>query len=262
MTKRGFLLSIILSLVGVSMQAQSVAAEQMNECFNDSTKLPYGWFTEGWTMKDGAIQTAASSSQSTGGDDESGISSLLNSLMGGDSEPNYLLTPPLMVNEGETLVFSAKKEKSDDSGSGGFSFGSSDSTFVVERSVYSRNQWVRVADFTVDLDTIYKTFTIANTPAGEYRFRFKAGGTVLIDSVAGFHIDNEAPDLYIVENDTRAYHLDFSLCKEDSTRTLTVNASDTAYIDVTYLFDEQSLGMLNGTPVKGLYINNGKKIIR
>ena len=28
----------------------SVATEQMNECFNDSTKLPYGWFTEGWKV--------------------------------------------------------------------------------------------------------------------------------------------------------------------------------------------------------------------
>ena len=217
------------------MQAQSVATEQMNECFNDSTKLPYGWFTEGWTLKDGAIQTGISSGESTEGDDEPDISSLLKSFMGGDSEPNYLLTPPLVVNEGQTLVFSAKKEKSDDSGSGGFSFGSSDSTFVVERTAYSRNQWVRVADFTTELDTIYKTFTIANTPAGEYRFRFRAGGTVLIDSVAGFHIDNEAPDLYIVENDARAYHLDFSLCKEDSTRTLTVinTATGTLKLDIT-----------------------------
>ena len=114
--------------------------------------------------------------------------------MGGGGNDNYLLTPPLVVKDGEKLVFSAKKGKADDSGSGmSISFGSSDSTFVVERTVYSRNQWVRVADLTTELDTIYKTFTIADTPAGEYRFRFRAGGTVLIDSVAGFHIDNEAP---------------------------------------------------------------------
>ena len=78
------------------MQAQSVATEQMNECFNDSTKLPYGWFTEGWTLKDGAIQTGISSGESTEGDDEPDISSLLSSLMGGNSKPNYLLTPPLV----------------------------------------------------------------------------------------------------------------------------------------------------------------------
>ena len=232
------------------MQAQSVAAEQMNECFNDSTKLPYGWFTEGWTLKDGAIQTGISSSEGAEGDDEPDISSLLKSFMGGDSEPNYLLTPPLVVNEGQTLVFSAKKEKSDDSGSGGFSFGSSDSTFVVERTAYSRNQWVRVADFTTELDTIYKTFTIANTPAGEYRFRFKAGGTVLIDSVAGFHIDNEAPDLYIVENDARAYHLDFSLCKEDSTRTLTVINTATGTLKLDIASDDAALFSVSPTQME------------
>jgi len=43
------------------MHAQSVATEQMDERFNDGTKLPYGWFTEGWSVKDGAIQTEASS---------------------------------------------------------------------------------------------------------------------------------------------------------------------------------------------------------
>ncbi len=269
---------MLLLFVGVSVQAQSIAEEQMDERFNDGTKLPYGWFTEGWTVKDGAIQTEASSGfsfdleglmgdgdpqedkkddpedpQEDKKDDpedpqegknedpeenknQFDISSLLESLMGGGGNDNYLLTPPLVVNEGESLVFSAKKGKSDDSGSGmSFSFGSSDSTFVVERTVYSRNQWVRVADFTTELDTIYKTFTITDTPAGEYRFRFRAGGTVLIDSVAGFHIDNEAPDLYIIENDARAYHIDFSLCTEDSTRTLKVinTATGTLKVDIT-----------------------------
>lgn len=302
------------------MQAQSVAAEQMNECFNDSTKLPYGWFAEGWTLKDGAIQTGISSSEGAEGDDESGISSLLNSLMGGDSEPNYLLTPPLMVNEGETLVFSAKKGKSNNSGTGGISFGSSDSTFVVERSVYSRNQWVRVADFTVDLDTIYKTFTIANTPAGEYRFRFKAGGTVLIDSVAGFiyglrddgswarfrpGIDEEqhslaafrgyfeanaSPDSIAAARMSAAalpgtYKTMFQMSDQQGTSTgeksnydnlgyegnIPFNQDATSVIQPTIraidadgtsrYFDLQGR-MLNGTPVKGVYINNGKKVIR
>ena len=235
--KKQLLFSMLLLFWGVNMQAQSVSEEQMDERFNDGTTLPYGWFTEGWTVKDGAIQTEASS----GFDfeemmnDENGfdVSKLLESFMGGDSKDNYLLTPPVVVDEGETLVFSAKKGKKDDS-SMSFSFGSSDSTFVVERSVYSRNQWLRVADFTLDLDTIYKTFTISNTEAGEYRFRFKAAGTVLIDSVAGFRIDKEAPDIYIIENDARAQHVDFSLCFEDSTRTLKVinTATGTLKLDI------------------------------
>ena len=280
MMKKYLLLFVSLLLVGVDMRAQSVAVEQMDERFdNKEKKLPYGWFTEGWVVKDSVIQTEASSGSSfdlsqlmkggdpeekgdpeeNGGDpeengdpeeggdpkDEKGefnMSDLLSSFMGGDSKPNYLLTPPLVVKEGETLVFKAKKGKKDDSGSGmSISLGASDSTFVVERSVYSRNQWERVADFTTELDTLYKEFTIADTPAGEYRFRFRAGGSVMIDSVAGFHIDNEAPDLYIIENDARAWHLDYSLCTADSTRTLTVINTATGTLKVSISSDDAAL---------------------
>ena len=115
MMKMKLLFSMLLLFMGVSMQAQSVAEEQMDEHFNDSTLLPYGWFTEGWKVKDGVIRTQASSSfdfSSMGqGEGSPDISELLSSLMGGGDEDNYLLTPPLVVNEGETLVFSAKKEK-------------------------------------------------------------------------------------------------------------------------------------------------------
>ena len=265
--KKKLLFCMMLLFVGVSMQAQSVASEEMDERFNDEI-LPYGWFTEGWIVDStGVVRTKASSSgfsfdleSLTGNskkedpeenpDDPEGdpednpeeskgqfnISDLLSTLMGGDSNPNYLLTPPLVVKEGESLVFLAKKGTSNDSGSGfRISLGGSDSTFVVERSVYSRNQWVRVADFTTELDTLYKTFTITDTPAGEYRFRFRAGGTVMIDSIAGFHIDSDAPDIHIIENDTRAYHLDFSLCAKDSTRTLKVinTATGTLKLDIS-----------------------------
>ena len=130
----------------------------MDERFNDGTELPYGWFTEGWTVKDGVIQTEASSGSSfdleklmgnnkkedqdpeeaekegegegegeaegegegegNGNGNKFDISSLFESFMGGNSKPNYLLTPPLVVNEGETLVFSAKKGKDGGSSSG------------------------------------------------------------------------------------------------------------------------------------------------
>ena len=294
--KKRLLFPILLLFVTASMQAQSVASEQMDERFNDGTKLPYGWFTEGWIVKDGAIQTEASSGfsfdleglmggspkeegdpeenpeeQNPESDPESDpeeqegnkfdISSLLESFMGGGDKDNYLLTPPLVVNEGETLVFSAKKGKSDDSGSGmSISLGGGDSTFVVERSVYSRNQWVRVADFTTELDTLYKTFTISDTPAGEYRFRFKAAGTVLIDSIVGFHIDNEAPDIYIIENDARAKHIDFSLCAKDSTRTLTVINTATGTLKVGITSNDNALfsvspGELEVTAADSLDVN-------
>ena len=296
MMNKQLLLTMSLLFVGGSMMAQSVAVEQMDERFNDGTKLPYGWFTEGWTVKDGAIQTEASSgfsfdleslfgtgqteeNQPSEGDPSGGnetkdgeeegspstglgefdISSLLSSLMGG-SKPNYLLTPPLVVKAGEKLVFSARKDKGGDSsglgmgtGSGGgtsFSFGASDSTFVVERTVYSQEKWVRVADLTLELDTIFKTFTIADTPEGEYRFRFKAGGTVLIDSVAGFHFDSEAPDIYVIENDARAKDIDFSLCTEDSTRTLTVINTATGTLKLAITSDDEDIFSLSQTQME------------
>ena len=34
-------------------------------------------------------------------------------------------------------------------------------------------------------------------PAGEYRFRFISYVDAEVDSVAGFHIDNDAPDLLV-----------------------------------------------------------------
>lgn len=47
------------------MKAQSVAEEQMDERFdNKEKKLPYGWFTEGWVVKDSVVQTEASSGSS------------------------------------------------------------------------------------------------------------------------------------------------------------------------------------------------------
>jgi hypothetical protein len=274
--KKRLLFCMMLLLVGVSMQAQSVASEQMDERFNDN-KLPYGWFTEGWVVDStGVIRTEASSSgfsfdlESMMGNSKKeepeddpenpeedpddpeenkgqfNMGDLMSSLMGGDSNPNYLLTPPLVVKEGESLVFMAKKGGSDDSGSGfSISLGGQDSTFVVERSVYSRNQWVRVADFTTELDTLYKTFTISDTPAGEYRFRFRAGGTVLIDSIAGFHIDNDAPDIHIIENDKRAWHLDFSLCDKDSTRTLGVINTATGKLKLSISSADEALFSLS-----------------
>ena len=51
--KKKLLLSMLLLLAGMSMQAQSVATEQMDERFNDGTQMPFGWFGEGWSVDDG-----------------------------------------------------------------------------------------------------------------------------------------------------------------------------------------------------------------
>ena len=227
MTKQ-LLLSLLMLFVGVSIQAQSVATEQMDERFNDGTKMPLGWFGEGWKVDDGKAKSKAT--------DDSGNSGMpgmggnpgenpsqtpgMGGMFGGPRYRTYLLTPPVVVKDGEEMVFSASKP----SGDGGFSFdlkaimGFTDTIFVVERSVYGRNQWVRVADYTTVLNNDFQTFTISNTPAGEYRFRFVSYVNAEIDSVAGFHIDNEAPDLLVTVDSLHTRFVDYSVCDKDSTK--------------------------------------------
>ena len=223
--KTKLLLAMTLLLSGVGMKAQSVSAGQMDERFNDN-KLPYGWFTEGWEVDSTGVAKRKASSMDM---ENFNIADLL----GGGSSLNYLMTPPLSVQDGEVLSFSAKKGGGDDSGLGSFmGGGDSDSTFVVERAVYGEHMWIKVADFTTQLDSVYKTFTIANTEAGEYRFRFRAGGKVLIDSVAGFHVDNDAPDIYPVYQKKNIQPVDLGVCTEDTTMTFNIVNTATGTLTV------------------------------
>ena len=199
------------------------SSEQMDERFNDG-KMPYGWFAKGWVVKDNVAQKGEDS-------EESGGFNIADLLGGGEDSYNYLMTPPLNVQGGEVLVFSAKKG-GDDSGISSFMGGESDSTFVVERAIYGEHRWVKVADLTSELDSTYKTFTISNTEEGEYRFRFRAGGNVMIDSVAGFHIDDNAPDIYPAYNDKNIQPVYLGLCTEDTTVTFCVINTGTGTLTV------------------------------
>lgn len=212
---------LVLGGMFLFLGANSVKA-QMDERFNDG-KIPYGWYADGWTVKDNAAQKGSDS----GGFD-------MQQLMGGGNESFvYLMTPPLKVASGENLVFSAKKGE----GGGMDSFmGSSDSTFVVERSVYGQHMWIQVADFTTEVTEDYKTFTITGTEAGEYRFRFRSANTVMIDSVAGFTIDMEAPDILVIDtiggSKGAVKMIDFSLCKADADRQVLVVNTGTGKLAV------------------------------
>ena len=211
------LLSLLMLFVGVSMQAQTASDNQMDERFNDN-KMPYGWFAEGWKVD----STGVVKKGGGGGFD---ISTLMG---GGDDGYNYLMTPPLSVESGEVLTFSARKGKDS-----GFSMSmESDSSFVLERAVYGEHRWLKVADFTTQIDSTFKTFTVANTPAGEYRFRFRAGATVEIDSVAGMYFDSQAPDIYPVYNDKNIQPVDLSLCEKDTTVTFSVINTGTGTLKV------------------------------
>ena len=76
MKKRSMLLALSLILGVGDMMSQNISSGQMDERFNDN-KLPYGWFTEGWTVDStGVIRTKASS----------GFSFDLGSLIGGNDK--------------------------------------------------------------------------------------------------------------------------------------------------------------------------------
>ena len=243
--KKKLFFTMLFLFLGVSMQAQSVAAAQMNELFNNGTKFPFGWFAEGWKIEDGKAKAQATEESSgfsfdpgsmgNGDPNENGTPNMMNGMFGGPRYRTYLLTPPVVVNAGEKLVFSAQKPSGDD---GGFSFdlkammGMSDTIFVVERSVYGKNQWVRVGDFTTSLNNGFQTYTISETPAGEYRFRFISYVNAEIDSVAGFHIDNEAPDLLVTIDSLHTRFVDYSVCAKDSTKEFIVINTGTGTLKV------------------------------
>ena len=256
------LLSMLLLFVGVSIQAQSIATEQMDERFNDGDKFPFGWFSEGWKVKDGKAKAKATVDSGNNGfpgmgntENPMGNNGMpgMGSMFGGDRIRTYLLTPPVALEEGENMVFSARKTNGEDDsfggsdGSGGFSFdlkaimGFTDTLFVVERSVYGKNQWVRVADFTSTLNDEFQTLTVSGTPKGEYRFRFISYVDAEIDSVAGFHVDNEAPDLLITVDSLHTRFVDYSVCDKDSTKEFIVINTGTGTLKVNISSGESEL---------------------
>ena len=276
---------MLLLFVGVSMQAQSIASKQMDERFNDGTKFPRGWFGEGWKVENGKAKAKATEDSGNSGfpgmgggtgtqpsTNPSTTPSMngmpgMGSMFGGNRIRTYLLTPPVSVKEGEDMVFSARKTNGDDDGKGGgmgFNFdlkaimGFTDTLFVVERSVYGKNQWVRVADFTSTLTDKFQTLTVSDTPKGEYRFRFISYVDAEIDSVAGFHIDNEAPDLLVTVDSLHTHFVDYCVCAKDSTKefivintgtsTLKVNISSS--IPELFSIDQSKLSIAAGDSAK------------
>ncbi|MBO7068710.1 MAG: hypothetical protein J6W52_08535 [Bacteroidaceae bacterium] len=244
MKTKQLLFSVFLLLVGVSMQAQSIDTEQMDERFYDN-KMPYGWFAEGWKVDDGKVKCKATD-ESSGFDmsqmmnmnpGENGTPNMMQGMFGGPRYRTYLLTPPVEAKEGENLVFYAKKTSGDANGMG-FSFdmkaimGMTDTIFVVERSVYGRNQWVRVGDYTTTLTDKFQKCTISGTPKGEYRFRFVSYVNAEIDDVVGFHIDSEAPDLLVTIDSLHTRFVDYSVCDKDSTKEFIVINTGTGTLKV------------------------------
>lgn len=232
------------------------------EDFNANTQ-PKGFFTDGWEFHDQVATTAS-------GDG-------MGALFGGGGSTSFLMTPPLTVEStDEVLLFSAKSGSSDDgmAGIGGL-FGGGSSSIVVEKSVHGSGKWEKVKEFTEPLDSDYRTLWVGYVEPGEYRFRIIASDSIVIDSIAGFHLDENAPDIYVLRNNTAATGVNFGMPQANSTetfavvntgtgslqgtvastnekdfalnaKTFAVEASDTTFVDVTYVFDQESLGIHQG----------------
>ena len=279
--KKLLLLSMSLLFMGVNMRAQSISAEQMDERFNDGTNMPFGWFAEGWSIKDGHATSKSQSSfggfggggTGTGTGTGTGMGDFDMSSLFGSNKSYYLLTPPVNVTPGDELVFSAKKPGKDDSGMGGGG-GSMDmgAFFVVEKSVYGSNKWLKIQDFYSELnDSAFQTFKVSANDSGEYRYRFRTSTGIEIDSVAGFHIDNQAPDLYVTVDSISTDFVNWGIQKGDSTksfyvintgtgplkvrisssndwlfkisnREFNIEAGDSAKLDVTFVYSEGQIG--------------------
>lgn len=243
--RKTLLFSLLILFAGVNIWAQNVASEQMDERFNDGSDMPYGWFGEGWKVDDGVVKSKATKDSNKGfggnGGNENGFGG--GGMFGGDRVRTYLLTPPVVVKSGEKLVFQAKKPSDDES----FNFdlkammGMSDTTFVVDRAVYGRDQWVRVGEYTTDLTDEFQEFTIDGMPEGEYRFRFVSYVDSEIDSVAGFHIDNAAPDILVTVDSLHTQFVDYSVCAADSTKEFIVINTGTGTLNVNITSDDEPL---------------------
>ena len=57
---------------------------------------------------------------------------------------------------------------------------------------------------------------------GEYRFRILASDSIVVDSIAGFHLDENAPDFYVLHNNAAARAINYGMPQANSTQTFAV----------------------------------------
>ena len=148
----------------VSFTVTGTRIEMWSEDFSGNA-LPEGWETTSekyWTFADGYAHGAFQQSN------------------------YYLITPSIVVEEGASLNFDVR--------------GTTAYTTMTIEKQKDNGAWTEVRDITYpDIDRtldVWKTFTIDNLEAGNYRFRFNARGYDL-DNFEGFKRNTNAPKLGI-----------------------------------------------------------------
>lgn len=256
----------------ISVTAIVPDAEAWLETFDDN-KMPEGWFTDGWEVKDKTEKEAEpTQTETTGGEPTEGETATdepkdgvvvvvasdsgsgIGSIMGGSTKTYFLETPPLKVaDSSEALTFMVK------SGSGGgigALLGGGGATLVVERSVYGSNRWEKIKEID-NITTEFKTAWVSYAEPGEYRYRFIASDSLVIDSVAGHVLDTNAPDLNVTQNGSLVSRLDYGMPQGTATQTITLVNTGTGTLDVTI---ERSNELIFSTSIDSANIPAGDSV--
>lgn len=160
-------ITITPSNEGLDPLTFAVTGTRIEQWFEDfsGNELPEGWETTStkyWTFVDGVAHGAYQQSN------------------------YYLITPSLIVEEGQSLSFDVRATMSY-------------ATMTIEKQK-DNGAWTEVRDITYpDIDRtldVWKSFTIDNLEAGNYKFRFNARGYDL-DNFEGFKRNTNAPKLAI-----------------------------------------------------------------
>ena len=200
------------------------------ENFN-ADEAPKSWIIDGWNVGMGVATVAEPSG--TG-------------MFGGSSF--YLTTPPVTVESNtQALLFSVKDGDAGGGMGGMMGGGSSSPTITMEKSVYGSDKWEQVKIIS-GIDSVYSVQWISGIEPGDYRFRFVSADSVVIDSVAGFKIKENAPDVHVYQDGKATNYVFYGLCKENVKKTFKVYNSGTGPVVVNVSStDDKVFNVKNGT---------------
>lgn len=155
--------------------------------------------------------------------------------------PSSLITPRLVVAEGDKMQFQACAYDCDEYYSAGL---------VVSYSADSTH-WTTAADLTSQLTEEFQLFEITDIPAGEWYLRFRAINAG-IDDIWGYRYAKDTPQLTIFANDpledealqlTIGTTIDFGTVAEPTSRTIYIQNTGTGTLDITSITVPEGFGI-------------------
>lgn len=141
------------------------------------------------------------------------------------SNKSYLITPALIVAEGESMVFMAKYTSGNTTLR--ITMSKDGGEYVTCKNISSNESSSTNSDEV--LTSEFKLFSINGLEPGSYRFRFESE-TVALDNFNGFHLDQNAPKMIVTKGTTvlsATSTLAFGRVKEAKTQAYTITNSGT-----------------------------------